>query len=840
MGKKKRKSGASDKNTTPSKADIVVHEVEDVPVLECMTLRLLSTSKGKVTDPPQIILTKQDAHALDILNDDHVLILVEDSEGVIENTAVCSARIVSTQQLPGAPIKSPLGKNSRLTDGSCHVVPPLLLERLCAVPTGEIPESATIKDAPSTPSKAGPGFSFAIGGGGDDIISPSKELASPTTKATTPMAKSRKVLAKNVWIVPLFNELGSRLAAVLCKPVSTLSLRPTTEVPANTLRVVQKLVSTRISDSYICDGDTIGISFQGKPLHLLVENVTPVEQQGDVKLLQQLDRLTIEDSEADDDALDLMEAVSSAMENPASNLEMFHIKFDTEIVLESETKAWRNESQRKGPFVAGLDDVLEQVKASMLPALLHRESYGDLKPPRGTLLHGSSGVGKSALARQLAANIEKEYPEIDVELVHCASLQSHTAVVGEGERMLSKLFDRTRKTLLIMDDIDFIGSKRGKNPGIDRLTATLLALLDGVDANDNVYLLGTTADPSLLDPALRRPGRLDDEVEIPIPDEKTRAKIWKFHLENLRKGDICVDDFSEEDLSNLASTAKGFNGADCLLAIKEASRTALQTTAGQATVTQQLLKSAIGSIKPSTISAITVEVPKVFWSSIGGMDDVKDKLREAIEFPLIHAELFAKMNIPPPRGVLLYGPPGCSKTLMARALATEGRMNFLAVKGPELLSKWLGESERALASLFRRARLASPCTIFFDEIDAIASKRGGGEGNAGGERLLSQLLTELDGVGSRKEGHVIVVAATNRPDLLDHALTRPGRIDRKIYVGLPDQTSREQIFAITLKNKAHAEDIDVSIYAEVNITECVAHETNNLFSSSINNWLLMK
>jgi SpoVK/Ycf46/Vps4 family AAA+-type ATPase len=229
-------------------------------------------------------------------------------------------------------------------------------------------------------------------------------------------------------------------------------------------------------------------------------------------------------------------------------------------------------------------------------------------------------------------------------------------------------------------------------------------------------------------------------------------------------------------------------------------------------VNREAMEKAIRSTKPSAIKAVSVEVPQVHWSAIGGMEDVKRQLREAIEFPLTHGHMFQQLGIRPPRGVLLYGPPGCSKTLMARALATEGHMNFLAVKGPELLSKWLGESERALASLFRRARLASPAVIFFDEIDAIASKRGGR--SSGGERLLSQLLTELDGIQSKedspKKGRVVVVCATNRPDLLDSALMRPGRIDRMIYVGIPDVTSRCRILQISLQAKSCADGIDVS------------------------------
>jgi len=227
----------------------------------------------------------------------------------------------------------------------------------------------------------------------------------------------------------------------------------------------------------------------------------------------------------------------------------------------------------------------------------------------------------------------------------------------------------------------------------------------------------------------------------------------------------------------------------------------------------------IRQTKPSSIKAVTVEIPHVKWSDIGGMDDVKQELREAIEQPLLQSNLYAQLRLPSPRGILLYGPPGCSKTLTARALATEGQMNFLAVKGPELLSKWLGESERALASLFRRARLASPAIIFFDEMDAIAAKRGSGD-SASSSRMLSQLLTELDGVssGGSKDGkmpRVVVVGATNRPDLLDPALTRPGRMDRMIYVGPPDLASRERIFAIGLKARPCAESVDISSLAKM-------------------------
>jgi SpoVK/Ycf46/Vps4 family AAA+-type ATPase len=501
-----------------------------------------------------------------------------------------------------------------------------------------------------------------------------------------------------------------------------------------------------------------------------------------------------------------------------------------------------NDPSRFKQFIAGLSSTLHEVRSRMLLPLTHPDFFAKrgLKAPRGLLLHGPSGVGKTSLAMQLSNEISAESYKwnCDVRYVHCASLQSKSSFVGGAESALTRLFHimNQKSILIILDDVHLICSRRGSGSrGTDRLAATLLALVDRMETTPdscteadtiatqaNVFILAITTNPSLLDPALRRSGRLDCEVEVPLPEEvSTRAEILQYHVNefNVPVADNLV---GQKVWLEVAKLAKGFNGADCMLAAKEAVRLTLVESAGSDLLLRQdHLISAIRSIKPSAIKSITVEIPQVLWSSIGGMDSVKQELREAIELPLTHSGHFQHLRIPPPRGILLYGPPGCSKTLMARALATEGNMNFLAVKGPELLSKWLGESERALSSLFRRARMASPAIIFFDELDAIGANRGSSDSASSG-RLLSQLLTELDGINhtgsaavsnSKKQHRVVVVGATNRPDLLDSALTRPGRIDRMIYVGPPDAASRAQILQLSLQNVKRGKDIDVSLLA---------------------------
>ena len=623
------------------------------------------------------------------------------------------------------------------------------------------------------------------------------------------------------------------------------------------------------------------ISFLGRQIDLIVEEVTCLRQ-------EMVDRGNGFIGQKSGDKGDMsqflagLHAASCASKGDSSIF--YQIQSRTAIELMPSIRSNENSHQEDAvddirKVTAGLEmerqKIMLRLSSSLLTPHVVAPGGGPTRPPRGILVYGPSGVGKSRLAAQVGrdianAAIRQKGREIFVETIPTHSIQSFSSIVGCAERELRRIFDRAElraskgmSSLLILDDVHIICPRRGfmgsgGNCSEDMVASTLLALLDGIgypgggadpklSEDDStapakaevrhqpgtIMVLAITSDPMRLDPAIRRPGRLDLEIEIPIPDEKTRCHILRFLLDGLDQGcaTVTAPNVSEDDVLRLARLGKGLTGADCSLALKEAVRCAasrrhqstgfLSTSSDVAVnVTHEDLMQAIRLSKPSTIRTVTVEVPKVSWSSIGGMKEVKRQLREAVELPVTHSHLFEGLKVPPPRGVLLFGPPGNSKTLMARAMATEGNMNFLAVKGPELLSKWLGESERALASLFRRARMASPAVIFFDELDAIAAKRGARGGSE--ERLLSQLLTELDGVKIHSLGgideesscqEIVVVGATNRPDLIDPALTRPGRIDRKIYVGLPDEESRRAIIMIGLKGKLIDNDVDVSSVA---------------------------
>jgi len=471
--------------------------------------------------------------------------------------------------------------------------------------------------------------------------------------------------------------------------------------------------------------------------------------------------------------------------------------------------------------IGGLKRQLDRVREIVELPLKYPELFERLgiDAPKGILLYGPPGCGKTLLARAVAHETDANFFSINgPEIVH--------KFYGESEAHLRKLFDEATArapSIIFLDEIDAIAPRRERVVGDveKRIVAQLLALMDGLSQRQHVIVLAATNLPNMLDPALRRPGRFDREISFPIPDQHGRQEILEIHS----RGMPLTDDV---DLPHLAAVTHGFVGADLAALCREAGMNALRRLLphidrSQAHVPYEVLaqlevkmsdfKDALREVEPSAVREVFVEVPNVKWDDVGGLAEVKQRLREAVQWPLQYAELFESLRLTPPKGALLCGPPGCGKTLLAKALGTESGVNFIAIKGPELLSMYVGESERGLRDVFHKARQAAPCIIFFDEIDALASTRSRGREDSGvSGRVLSQLLTELDGIEELKG--VLVLAATNRYDLLDPALLRPGRFDVHLDLPLPDRPVREKIFQVHLRDRPVARDVTAGWLAE--------------------------
>jgi transitional endoplasmic reticulum ATPase len=466
--------------------------------------------------------------------------------------------------------------------------------------------------------------------------------------------------------------------------------------------------------------------------------------------------------------------------------------------------------------IGGLRDEVKRVREMIELPLRHPEVFERLgvEAPKGVLLHGPPGTGKTLLARAVAS-------ETNVNFVSIGGPEIMSKYHGESEEHLRDIFKEAQEnapTILFIDEIDSIAPKREEVTGETerRVVAQMLSLMDGLKSRGKVVVIGATNRPDALDPALRRPGRFDREIEIGVPDRDGRLEILQIHT----RGMPLAEDI---DLEKYANLTHGYVGADLSALTKEAAMLSLRRIVpdlnledesipvevlNRITVTNDDFRGALREMQPSSLREVLVERPNVHWADIGGLEEAKRELREAVEWPIKYGRLFDRLGAVPPKGVLMHGPPGTGKTMLAKAVATESEANFISVKGPEFLSKWVGESEKAVRETFRKARQAAPCIIFMDEIDSIAPSRGGGEGDSHvTERVISQMLTEMDGLEGLQD--VVVVAATNRMDIVDPALLRPGRFDRLVKIPEPDLEARKQILRIHTAKKPLAEDVDL-------------------------------
>ncbi|MFB6118049.1 CDC48 family AAA ATPase [Halosegnis sp.] len=467
--------------------------------------------------------------------------------------------------------------------------------------------------------------------------------------------------------------------------------------------------------------------------------------------------------------------------------------------------------------IGGLDEELEQVREMVELPMRHPELFQQLgiEPPKGVLLHGPPGTGKTLIAKAVANEVDAHFQTI-------SGPEIMSKYYGESEEQLREVFEEAEENepaIVFIDEIDSIAPERDEVSGDveRRVVAQLLSMMDGLDERGQVTVIGTTNRVDAVDPALRRPGRFDREIEIGVPDREGRREILGIHTRGMPLGE-------DVDLDAYAEHTQGFVGADLESLTKEAAMHALRRVRSELDldaeridaevldaieVTESDFREALQGVDPSALREVFVEVPDVTWDDVGGLAEAKTQLRETVQWPLDHGDAYDRVGLDPATGVLLHGPPGTGKTLLAKAVANEADANFISVKGPELFDKYVGESEKGVREVFEKARENAPTVVFFDEIDAIAAERGSGVGdNTVGERVVSQLLTELDGLED-----VVVVAATNRPDLIDDALLRPGRLDRHVEVAAPDEAARHAIFRIHTRDKPLGDDVDLEALA---------------------------
>lgn len=590
---------------------------------------------------------------------------------------------------------------------------------------------------------------------------------------------------------------------------SQISIEPTTVYEAESLTVVTDAKEEEVTDGEILQ--TIRNRLLGVPIMDQLKfkmkkstNMNPFQQQGDTK--------------------DQFIVSLSDVQPQDSEFVILSKRTKLQVKRGSVNGRSGNQAQAEIPDVTysdigGLNDELERVREMIELPLQHQELFQHLgvEPPTGVILHGSPGTGKTLIAKAVANEVGASFHSV-------AGPEIMSKHYGGSEEQLREVFEEASENspaIIFIDELDSIASSRSETTGDveQRIVAQLLTLMDGLEERENVIVIGATNRLDAIDNALRRGGRFDREIEIGIPDKDGRKEIFEIHTRGMPLEDNI-------DLEKLADTTYGFVGADIATVTKEAAMAAIRRikpdidlseevskeVLDELTVTKEDFKQGLRETQPSAMREVFVEIPDVTWNDVGGLNTTKAQLQENIEWPLKYEQLFDDVGLDATTGVLLYGPPGTGKTLLAKAVANESDVNFISIKGPELLNKYVGESEKGVRDIFSKARENAPTVVFFDELDAIATERGSNMDSGVSERVVSQLLTELDGLENLED--VMVIATSNRPELIDNALLRPGRIDRQIHVPVPDQTARKEILSVHTQDNPLTDDVDLEEIAE--------------------------